>query len=100
MRSAKRLLGPYCQGRAQMRDTHADVSSWIWQNDAGQATSFHEHGAGFVNGILAEGLLQAHDIKGLGGNDAILSLLAAAQSSQLYVSVRTTRCSFIDHMGS
>ena len=47
--------------------------------------------AGTVNGILAEGLLDAASISGLSGRDPITSVLAAAQASQLYLSIRTTR---------
>ncbi|KAK9835691.1 hypothetical protein WJX74_005967 [Apatococcus lobatus] len=45
---------------------------------------------GTVNGILAEGLLDAASISGLSSRDPISAVLAAAQSSQLYLDIRTT----------
>ena len=50
--------------------------------------------AGPVNGLLAEGLLNAADIFGINGKDGedpVRLLLSAAQASQLYLSLRTSR---------
>ncbi len=57
-------------------------------------------GAGPVNGLLAEGLLGADDIFGFyekAGEDPVRLLLSAAQTSQLYISIRTSRQALVCH---